>query len=610
MTQINHIAITKEGERWLARFRWSHETKEVVKRAGWFFSPHEKLWYTRDPVVAARLDPGAVRQAQDHVAQVNASVEASRATSADIAVPAPEGLAYRPFQLAGIKWLIDHADALLGDEMGLGKTVEIAGLINADPSIRRILVVCPASLKINWARELTKWLTRGFETHIVEGAKWTGMDFRKRSFIYIINYDILHRHREAIDRIEWDLLAVDECHLAKGEPGAVRRVRALYGGRRNATKEEKARNIRPPLETPIRARRRVYATGTPIVNRPKELWTLVHAIDPADLGKSFFKFAMRYCGAAHNGYGWDFSGASNLEELQTKLRSKFMIRRLKADVLAELPPKQRQIVIIPTNGASDTVQLEWNTFQRHRQMADRAEEAAREARRVGDREAYVAAMRALHGHLNVGFAEISALRHATAVAKIPHVVAHATECLENVDKVVIFVHHHDVAHALRDAFPSAAVVTGETATAERTAEVDRFQHDPGCRVFVGSIRAAGVGLTLTASQLAIFAEEDLVPGNISQAEDRLHRIGQAGSVLVQHLVFVDSVDSWMANMIIDKQEVIAAAVNARTAPVEAPESDPLLAAIGAASEALRALEDRREEDIEQITNLVEDDVPF
>jgi SNF2 family DNA or RNA helicase len=119
-----------------------------------------------------------------------------------------------------------------------------------------------------------------------------------------------------------------------------------------------------------------------------------------------------------------------------------------------------------------------------------------------------------------------------------------------------------------------------------------------------------VGLTLTASQLAIFAEEDLVPGNISQAEDRLHRIGQAGSVLVQHLVFVDSVDSWMANMIIDKQEVIAAAVNARTAPVEAPESDPLLAAIGAASEALRALEDRREEDIEQITNLVEDDVPF
>jgi SWI/SNF-related matrix-associated actin-dependent regulator 1 of chromatin subfamily A len=604
MSQINHIAITKEGERWLARFKWSHETKEVVKKAGWFFSPTEKLWYTRDPVAAARLDPSAMQQAQEQVARVNASIEASRATSAAIRVPAPEGLAYKPFQLAGIEWIVDHNDALLGDEMGLGKTIEVGGLINADRTIRRVLVICPASLKINWARELTKWLVVPMTIGIVEGDQFPDDD------IVIINYDILHRHREAIDQVNWDLLAVDECHLAKGEPAVVRRVRALYGGRRKPTKAEVERGIRPPMETPVKARRRVYMTGTPIVNRPKELWTLVHEVDPGDLGKSFFKFAMRYCGATHNGYGWDFSGASNLEELQTKLRSKFMIRRLKADVLTELPPKQRQIIVIPTNGASSTVQREWSAFQRHKQMIDRAEEAAKEAKRVGDREAYVAAMRELHGHLKVGFAEIAALRHATAVAKIPHVISHVTECLENVDKVVVFIYHHDVAHALREAFPTAAVVTGETPAAARTDEVDRFQHDPFCRLFIGSIRAAGVGLTLTASQLAIFAEEDLVPGNMSQCEDRLHRIGQVGSVLVQHLVFVNSVDSWMANMTIDKQETITTAMDARTPTIEAPQPDPLLAAIDATSEALRALEERRKEVVEQINDLVEDEVPF
>ena len=561
---MNPIKITKEGERWLARFKFDYTTKDIVKAAGFRFSPTEKLWYTRDAAVAAKLDPGAKAAAEAQVAQVNASVRASRSAASTISVPAPAGLSYLPYQLAGIEYASGRQDVLIGDEMGLGKTIQAIGVINSDASIRRVLVVCPASLKINWARELAKWLVAERTIGIAEGGSFP------RTEIVIVNYDILHRHRPAIDAIEWDLLIADECHLVKGEPGTVRRVRALYGGKQKSTKAEQRAGIVHPTEMPIRARRRIFLTGTPIVNRPKELWTLVRAVDPSGLGASFFKFHMRYTNAQHNGYGWDFSGASNLGELQTKLRSTFMVRRLKADVLTELPPKRRQIVALPSNGAGASVKREWETFQRHRQMIDRAEEAAKVARETGDRDGYAAAMRELRGALQVGFEEMSKLRHVTAIAKIPYVVEHVRECLEGVDKVVVFVHHRDVAAALKREFPEAAVVTGETPPAARMAEVDRFQHDPSCRVFVGSIKAAGVGLTLTAAELAVFAELDWSPTVVSQAEDRLHRIGQTGSVLIQHLVFVDSVDSYMANMVIDKQQVITAGLDAETAAVELP----------------------------------------
>src|SRR5271157_877589 len=553
MIQINPIKITKEGERWLARFQWSHETKERVKQAGWFFSPTEKLWYTRDPIVAATLSPDAIQEAREMVARTNASIAASRATSDDIEVPAPDGLSYLPFQLAGISYARAHKDVLIGDEMGLGKTIQAIGLINADSSIRRVLIVCPASLKINWSRELHKWLVHRLSIAIADGQQ-----FPYAEDVVIINYDVLHKHRKRIDQIQWDLLVVDECHSVKNQDA--RRTQALYGSaapRRCGTSRDPAQRT-----SPIRARRRVYMTGTPIVNRPKELWTLVHEIDPEDLGKSFFKFHMRYCDAQRNSYGWDFSGASNLEELQTGLRSRCMIRRLKADVLKELPPKRRQIIMVPSNGATATVERERTMFQR-------AEDAARKAREHGEDE-YAAAMRMLGGR-STSFEEMSELRHATAVAKIPHIIEHVKDCLDNTDKLVVFVHHHDVAHALKDAFPDAAMVTGEVAPDVRTAQVDRFQHDPNCRVFIGSIMAAGVGLTLTAAQLAVFAELDWAPGNISEAEDRLHRIGQIGSVLIQHLVFVDSVDSYMANLVVAKQETITAGLDARTAPIEAPE---------------------------------------
>jgi SNF2 family DNA or RNA helicase len=465
------------------------------------------------------------------------AVETSRATDAIVDVPAPAGLSYLPYQRAGISYMMGRQASLLADEMGLGKTIQAIGLINADPTVFRVLVICPASLKLNWQRELRRWLTRPLSVEVANGSF-------PISDVVVINYDVLAKHREAIDDVAWDLLIVDECHFLKN-PDAKRTQQVLGKVDRRAKRVAVA---------PIRSRRRVFMTGTPIVNRPVELWPIVQSLDPAGLGRSFFGYAKRYCAAHEGRYGWDFTGSSNLDELQRRLRATFMVRRLKEEVLTDLPPKRRQIVVLPTDEASARlIEAERAAYERWEEALSTSSAATAE------------------------FSEMSRLRHETGLAKVAVAVEFLREALDEGGKIVAFAHHRDVISALAAEFGEAAVaMTGETPIAERQAAVDRFQTDPKCRLFVGSIQAAGVGITLTAAQHVVFVELDWVPGNVTQAEDRCHRIGQRGSVLVQHLVFDGSLDMRMGEVILSKQEVIAAALDVRE-----PEPKPVVRQIAA-----------------------------
>jgi len=165
------------------------------------------------------------------------------------------------------------------------------------------------------------------------------------------------------------------------------------------------------------------------------------------------------------------------------------------------------------------------------------------------------------------------VRHDTAVAKVPQVIEFVTQQVADDTKVVIFAHHHDVIDALVDAFMGNGVakLDGRDSATNKQEAIDRFQKDPDCRVFVGNIQAAGIGITLTAASHVIFAELDWVPGNVTQAEDRLHRIGQANSVLVQHLVLEGSIDANIAKTMVSKQAVIDRALDDKTAVVLAQE---------------------------------------
>lgn len=483
---------------------------------------------------------------QAQVEQERARVEASRATTADVVLPHPEGLDYLPYQKAGIQYILGNNNTLLGDQMGLGKTIQAIGVINADESIKRVLVVCPRNLRANWGRELSRWLTRPLKVGMAHAQSWPeGAD------VVVVHYDVLKKWTFFLGQ-EWDLLILDEAHYIKN--GRAQRTKAVVGSKREGL-------------AGIKARRKLPMTGTPITNRPIELWPIIHYLWP-DRFPNMVRFAMRYCRAKQTRWGWDFSGASNLDELQTALRGAGMLRRLKSEVLTELPFKRRQVIEMPAEDSvmRDAVAAELSEWQNHEASIE-AFRLKVELAKVGESDAdYSAAVAELRQAEQVAFESMSRRRRETAVAKLPLVVEHVKNVLESNGKVTVFAHHRDVIAALAKELAEFNPVTvwGGLTDAETDAAVQRFQNDPACRVFLGSITCAGVGLTLTASSHGVFAELDWVPGNVSQCEDRMHRIGQRESVLIQHLVLEGSLDARMAEVIVDKQEVIDRALDRKT----------------------------------------------
>jgi len=530
--------------------RCTFDERAVPKQARFRWDPDQRIWWTDDPRKAVTLaeyfEPSAKAAYEGHEAQIEAAVQASRAVDVDAEIPAPEGLAYLPFQKAGIAYAAARDVTLIGDEMGLGKTIQALGLINADPEIRTVLVICPASLRLNWQREAERWLTRPMSIGI---ANKTFPD----TAMVIINYDILRKHREAVRSRTWDLLCVDECHYLKN-PKTIRTIEVLGKWNRD-----------PQLAlSPIPARRRVYLTGTPIVNRPIELWPILHSTGRPEW-RSWKQYVERYCDAEQDKWGWHVTGASNLDELQEILRSTIMVRRLKKDVLTDLPPKRRQVIELPANGAADAVTAEKRAWQARQQIIEALQAAVELAKASEDPADYEAAVQALREGYMVAFTEMAALRHETARAKAPYVIEHVLEAVDSAGKVVLFGHHKDVLHAIRDGLTAAGIesvmLIGDMGAEERQAAVDRFQQDETVKVFLGTIGAAGVGITLTAASHVVFAELDWVPGNMSQAEDRCHRIGTTASVLVQHLVLEDSLDAHIARTLVEKQNIIDRALD-------------------------------------------------
>jgi SWI/SNF-related matrix-associated actin-dependent regulator of chromatin subfamily A-like protein 1 len=437
--------------------------------------------------------------------------------------------------------------------MGLGKTIQALGVVNADPSVKSVLVICPASLRLNWQREAERWLVRPMSIGIAN------QTFPETDLV-IINYDILRKHRESLRSRTWDLLVVDECHYLKN-PKTIRTIEVLGKWHRD-----------PKLAlSPIPARRRLYLTGTPIVNRPIELWPILHSTGRPEW-RNWRAYVERFCDGEQTRWGWDVKGASNLGELQEILRSTIMVRRLKKDVLTDLPAKRRQVIELPANGALDVVRSENAAWRQREAVLEALQTAVELAKASEDPADYEAAVQALREGYMVAFTEMSALRHETARAKVPYVVEHVLEAVDSSGKVVLFGHHKDVLHAinegLREGGTETVLLTGDMTAVERQASVDRFQTDDNVKVFIGTIGAAGVGITLTAASHVVFAELDWVPGNMSQAEDRCHRIGQSESVLVQHLVLEDSLDARIAKTIVEKQDVIDRALDKAASAVD------------------------------------------
>jgi len=689
------MSISVENGFWVAKYPYAQ--KDIPKQAGfqwhgggkWCDSGRcvackgklpTKRWWTNKAECVARLEAECDAEALELLHGHRTTVQASKATDADIDVPKPDGYDYLPYQRAGIAYAMSRPNTLIGDEMGLGKTIQALGVVNASPSARSVLVICPASLRLNWLKEANNWVVRKdeFEFLVIDTAinkvktgnkieketksRKTGEVTKKMVWEYVnedvqvpdsanfvvVNYELLRgamvdnpqtdeekelytkalliksydpmtpptpdevkemsetdragiaKLREAnrstlkkwkdwarktlrdtpkkwvwspllkqiMDR-QWDVLIVDECHKIKNPKSL--QAKCIFG--QEADKKKKLA-AEPGIMN--RSARKLFLTGTPLPNRPKEMQPIAAALAPEHFG-NFFKYAKRYCGATQqwvptvgNSDGkmvWDFSGSSNLEELQELLRSTIMVRRLKKDVLKELPPKRRQIIVLPAGSARKLIDAEESMYGTRQEKLEQASSALRFAHASEDAETYEDAVRAFREVQVAAFKEMSMIRKQIAVAKIPAVIEHLEAAFENgLKKIIIFGHHHEVCDAIYDHFKDEAVKLTGTVTSSKVRQdaVDRFQTDDSVKLFVGSIGAAGVGHTLTASSTVIFAELDWVPANVTQAEDRAHRIGQYESVLVQHLVLEDSLDAYMAQVLVDKQNVADRALDLDT----------------------------------------------
>jgi len=567
-------------------FQCTYEEKFIAKEAGFKWNAKEKKWWTENYTNALKLSDYASselieqieRKLQEEKEQKERALEASRAIDAQIDIPCPEGFSYLPFQKAGIAYCLERFQAiqegsnikgsfhpkgvLIGDDMGLGKTFQAIGFINAT-DIKDILIICPATLKLNWRNELEKFMTRSLSVGIADSKCFCETD------IVIMNYDIVHKYELELRKKTWDLIIADESHLLRNSNTI--RSACILGGVLGKGKEQKS-------IAPIPTRFFLALSGTAIVNRHKDLWPILHGLDPFQWPK-FWSFAKKFCGAYQTRYGWDLSGSTNGRELQEILRTRMMVRRKKEDVLPDLPKKRRQIIELSPNGAIQEIQAEQNAWKKNEERLEKLRTRLEIAKVSENSGEYKKAVEDLKEAVLVAFEEMSKLRHKTAVAKIPHAIEFIENCLEEEEeKIIIFAHHQDVINRIKNYFGSKAVVlTGKESLEEKQEAVDRFQNDPSCLLFIGSMRAAGLGITLTASSHEIFLEEDWTPAVISQCEDRAVRIGAvADFVLIQHLVFEESLDVKMAKTVVNKQEIIDRAFDDKNMSEEEAERELLI----------------------------------
>uniref|UniRef100_A0A3P9B361 Zinc finger RANBP2-type containing 3 n=1 Tax=Maylandia zebra TaxID=106582 RepID=A0A3P9B361_9CICH len=461
----------------------------------------------------------------------------------------PHKLLHRlmPFQREGLTCFSPHSPCVVvwWAQMGLGKTVQAIAVAYTFRQEWPLLVVVPSSLKYPWIEELERWIPelQPGDINLVENKSHTiGIGSSK---VTVLGYGLLTTDArplvEALSGQRFAVVVVDESHYLKSRNAA--RTKILV----------------PLIQS---AKRAILLTGTPALGRPEELFMQIDALYPKRFG-TWTDYAKKYCNAHYRYFGprrqWDCRGASNLEELHQRL-SQIMIRRLKADVLSQLPPKIRQRIPF-----------------------DLPKEAAKEASAsFAEWERLMKSMGSGAATTDTPFTEVMGLvtqmYKQTAIAKAGAVKDYIKMMLEAEQlKFLVFAHHLTMLQACTEAVIEAKAgyirIDGSVPSSERIQLVHRFQSDPETRVAILSIQAAGQGLTFTAASHVVFAELYWNPGHVKQAEDRAHRIGQTSSVNVHYLIAKGTFDTVMWSMLNRKEKVTGSTLNGRKEYLKADEGD-------------------------------------
>lgn len=429
-------------------------------------------------------------------------------------------------QLSGIKFLAGRDGAILADDMGLGKTyVSIVSAFKRN--FKKILIVCPASVKLNWEKEINAFTD---DVTVISGNRW------KEARFTIINFDILKnfqtitdgRKKYNPDEIKtilsdgnFDVVIIDEAHKIK-------------------THTSKRSKILSEVVLKNKQIKTVWLlTGTPMANRPMDYFNLLNIIR-SPIATNWKFFALRYCeGRQITNYSsgtprkvWLTTGASNLDELREKTQS-IVLRRLKHEVL-DMPDK--------------TVSTHYHKLSRsERKEYEELWETYLEERRADGKSV----------NIQRDLTELILLRQHVAMSMIPNTIELAEDAIEQGHKVIIFTTFTDELMELQEHFKKSAVIHyGGLSVNQKERSVELFQNNKNKKVFIGNVISAGVGITLTAGDIVIFNSFDWVPGNNVQAEDRAYRIGQDNNVSVYYQIFEDTVSVRMLKTVNDKNTII------------------------------------------------------
>ncbi|XP_047433022.1 DNA annealing helicase and endonuclease ZRANB3 [Mugil cephalus] len=451
-----------------------------------------------------------------------------------------------PFQREGVEFALSkNGRCMIADEMGLGKTVQAIAAAYAYRREWPLLVVVPSSLKYPWIEELERWIPelQPGDINLVENKSHT-MEIAT-SKVTVLGYGLLTSDArplvEALTRQQFAVVVVDESHYLKTRNAA--RTKILV----------------PLIQS---AKRAILLTGTPALGRPEELFMQVDALYPKRFG-TWTEYAEKYCNAHYRYFGrrrqWDCRGASNLEELHQRL-SQIMIRRLKAEVLTQLPPKIRQRI----------------PFDLPKETAKEASASFAEWERL--MKGLGSGVDADDNPFTQVLGLVTKMYKQTAIAKAGAVKDYIKMMLEAEQlKFLVFAHHLTMLQACTEAVIEAKAgyirIDGSVPSSERIQLVHKFQSDPDTRVAILSIQAAGQGLTFTAASHVVFAELYWNPGHIKQAEDRAHRIGQTTSVNVHYLIAKGTFDTVMWSMLNRKETVTGSTLNGRKEYLKADEGD-------------------------------------
>lgn len=435
-----------------------------------------------------------------------------------------------PYQKIGVEFLVNnHGRGLLTDEMGLGKTAQALAYI-AHTEKKRALIICPASVKFSWKNEAEKW------THLKAGVLGSKdfAKFKKGKFddcqIIIINYDIVKKFLPLFVDIPWDCMVADECHMIKN----INTIR---------TKAVKLLSKKIPSI--------IMISGTPFLNRPVELFNSLHIVNPADW-PNWFAFTKRYCGGHYSRFGWDSSGATHIEELRKKI-SHYFIRRKKEEVLKELPPKTYIDcpLELPNDVSKKYKMAEMDFISYLQQVKNKKVLGTTD----GDEQAYK-------------LAKLNELKMLSSEGKVKYAKEFIQNIISSGEKVVVFSTYHQPLKDIKEEFKDMSVmITGETKIKDREHAVEVFQKDDNIKIFLGGMKSAGVGITLTAASKVLFVDYSWVPADHAQAADRTHRIGQkADSISIYQLHSIGTVDEYIKKILEKKKAIFAKLIDGEMLP--------------------------------------------